>query len=175
MSNLNMSVPTCNFEGHLILMCFAAVCFWHVRKLKGGFCTSIHLFRKKILNYFGWVEFRILVGKGNIYEAHIFTMSLGQKCCLETTIYCLSTRWRVKKIILHSQYIYWNFGNPLTFMCSTPNFILEDPKLKITSFTYLIFMFSWCSFFALLGAEKHVFHISPFRSTCYVLKSIGCL
>ena len=119
MSNLNMSIPKSNFEGHLILMCLAAVCFWHVRKVKGGFCTSINLLRKYILNYFGWVELRILVGKWNIYEAHIFTTSLGQKCCLETTTLCLSTPLRVKKI--HYQYFYLNFGKTLTFMCSTPN------------------------------------------------------
>ena len=35
-------------------------------------------------------------------------------------------------------------------------------------------MFSWCSFFAFWGAEKHVFHIYPFRSSCYVLKIFGC-
>jgi len=28
-----MSVPKSNFEGHLLLMCLAPVCFWHVRKL----------------------------------------------------------------------------------------------------------------------------------------------
>ena len=79
MSNLNMSVPKSNFEGHLILMCLAAVCFWHVRNLKGVCYISIHLLRKNTLNYFGRVEFRTLVGKLNIYEAHVFARCLGQK------------------------------------------------------------------------------------------------
>ena len=35
----------------------------------------------------------------------------------------------------------------------------------------LFLFFSWCSFFAFWGAENHVFHIAPFRSTRYVLKS----
>jgi len=49
-------------------MCLAAVCFWHVRKLKCCCCsTSNHLLWKNILNYFGWVEVRILEGMWNIY------------------------------------------------------------------------------------------------------------
>ena len=120
MSNLNLSFLKRNYEGHLILMCLAAVCFSYVRKLKGGCCTSIHLLRKNILNKFVWLELRILVGKWKIYEAHIFARTLGQKWCLETTTMCFSTRLRVKKW-LHSQTFYLNFGNPLIFMCSTPN------------------------------------------------------
>jgi hypothetical protein len=37
------------------------------------------------------------------------------------------------------------------------------------------FCFSWLNFFAFWGAEKHVFHISPFRPTKYVLNSFTCL
>ena len=36
-------------------------------------------------------------------------------------------------------------------------------------------MFPWCSFFAVWGAENHVFNILPFRSMNYALKSLGCL
>jgi len=53
LSNVNMSVPKSNFEGHLLLTCLAGVCLWHVRNLKGGCCTSINLLRKNIFNYFG--------------------------------------------------------------------------------------------------------------------------
>jgi len=35
--------------------------------------------------------------------------------------------------------------------------------------------FSWFSFFVFWGAEKHVFHIVPFRPNRYVLKSFRCL
>jgi len=31
MSSENMSVPNSNFEGKLILICLASVCFWHFR------------------------------------------------------------------------------------------------------------------------------------------------
>ena len=82
-SNVNMSVPESNFEGLLLLMCLAAVRFWKVRKLEGC-CTSFHLLWKSVLNYFGWVEVRILVGRWNIYEAHIFTWLFAQIWCLET-------------------------------------------------------------------------------------------
>ena len=35
--------------------------------------------------------------------------------------------------------------------------------------------FSWFSFIAFWGAEKHVFHMVPFRPTSYVLKIFRCL
>ena len=74
---------------------FGSSVFWHVRKLQALCRTFIHLLRKK-LHHFGWVEVSILVGKWNIYEAHIFKRSLVQKRCLETTTLCSSTRLRVK-------------------------------------------------------------------------------
>jgi len=94
------------------------VCFWHVRKLKVCCCTSTQLLWKNLLNYFGWVEVRNLEGRWNIYEAHIFTRSLAQKCCLETTSLCLSTRLSLKNF-WYSQYFYWNFGN-LWLLCALP-------------------------------------------------------
>ena len=39
----------------LLLMCLAAVCFWHVRKLNGGCCTSRHLLWKKCFKLF-WMS-----------------------------------------------------------------------------------------------------------------------
>ena len=53
--------------------------------------------------------------------------------------------------------------------------ILEDSTLKKTSVTYLIFRFQLMFFFRILRTRKQLFHISPFRSTCYVLKSFGSL
>ena len=35
--------------------------------------------------------------------------------------------------------------------------------------------FSWCSYFAFWGAEKHVFHFASFRTTMYVLHCFRCL
>jgi len=35
--------------------------------------------------------------------------------------------------------------------------------------------FSWCSFFAFWGAEKHVFHFTVFCPTRYVLECFRCL
>jgi len=35
--------------------------------------------------------------------------------------------------------------------------------------------FIWFSFFAFWGAEKHFFHIVPFRTASYVLKGFRCL
>jgi len=32
--NVNTSVPKSNFEGKLVLLCLASVCFWHFRELK---------------------------------------------------------------------------------------------------------------------------------------------
>ena len=50
--------------------------------------------------------------------------------------------------------------------------ILITRKLQLPTW---FFCFSWCPFFAFLRAEKHVFHIAPFRSTSYELKSFRCL
>jgi len=43
------------------------------------------------------------------------------------------------------------------------------------SVTYLVLCFSWFSFFAFWGAEKHVLHISPFCTMGYVLMRLKCL
>jgi len=39
------------------------------------------------------------------------------------------------------------------------------------SFIHLVYMFKLLFFFRMLRAEKHFFHIAPFRPTRYVLKS----
>ena len=65
-------------------------------------------------------------------------------------------------------------------MCSPPN---DKYNLSCSSTQHSrkrqlrtwFLCFSWCSFFAFCGVEKQIFHIAPFRSTSYVLKSFGCL
>jgi len=73
-SNVNTSVPKCNFEGNLVIMCLATVCFWQFRDLKCDCWTSWRLLCE--FNYFVCVEIRILVQKWYMYEAHIFPRSL---------------------------------------------------------------------------------------------------
>jgi hypothetical protein len=137
------------------------------------------IIRKKILNYFGCVEVRILVEKWNIHEAHIFQSSLVQLRWLETTSLCLNTRLNVIKKFSNYHYIYWNLGNRLSFMCSPPNdkcnlsYSRTQHSRKRQLRTWFL-CFSWCSFFAFWAAEKQLFHISPFRSKSYVLKSFVC-
>ena len=97
---------------------FGSCVFFARLKLIGG-CTSIYLLRKNILTYFGGVEFRILVGMWNIYEAHIFTRSLGQKCCLEKSTLCLRTRFRLKKFF-HILNISIEISTTLWLLCAQP-------------------------------------------------------
>jgi hypothetical protein len=47
-------------------------------------------------------------------------------------------------------------------------------SIKCLLRSWLLF-FSWFSFFVFRGAEGHVFHIVPFRTTRCVLKSFRCL
>ena len=51
---------------------------------------------------------------------------------------------------------------------------LEYLTVNKMSVTHLVFMFKLI-FFAFCGAEKHVFHIFPFRTTSYILKSFRYL
>jgi len=53
--------------------------------------------------------------------------------------------------------------------------MLEDLIVNKMSVTHLDFMFQLIFFFAFWGAKKHFFHIVPFRSKRYVLKSFRCL
>jgi hypothetical protein len=55
--------------------------------------------------------------------------------------------------------------------------ILHTRNLTVNkkSVTQLVFRFQLIFFFAFWGAEKHVFHIVPFRPTRYVINSIKCL
>ena len=56
MSQVNMSVPKCIFEGNFSTNVFASVRFWHFRQLKRDFWTLRQLFFEKIFNYFVCVE-----------------------------------------------------------------------------------------------------------------------
>ena len=78
MSNVNMSVPKSNFQETVVLydckvFLFVTFVSW---KVIVGYCVIYYV---KILNYFGCMEYRILVEEWNIYEVHIFPRSLVQK------------------------------------------------------------------------------------------------
>jgi hypothetical protein len=109
------------------------------------------------------VEVGILVGKWNIYEAHVFSRSLVQTCWMETTSLCLNTQLRVK-IFLHSHYFYWNLGNPLNFMCSplmtSIIFHTRGHKTQENVSYALIFMFKLMFIFRILRSWKATFFTS---------------
>ena len=152
--------------------------FWYYRELKIDCWTSHIYYAKKIINTFVCGEVRILVEKWNVCEGHIFPRPLLQTCRLETTSLWLNTRLFVNK----------NFSNSHCFIEINVNFcllwahrILTSIILHIRGLTvntksvmHLVFMFQLILFFAFWGAEKHVYHIVPFRSTRYVLKSFRC-
>jgi len=106
--NVNMSFPNSNFDGNISTYVFGKS-FWNYRGLNIDCWTTRYIYiAKKILNTFLWVEFRILVGKWNVYEGHIFPKPLIQTCRFETTTLCLNTRLFVNKKFPYSHYFYWN-------------------------------------------------------------------
>ena len=120
MSNENMYVPKSILKDNLLIMCLAAVCFGTSASWNVVILLRLYYY-EKIYYFFGKLEIRILVGKWNTYEVHIFTKSLVQKCWLEKTNLCLNTRLSVNKNFLHCQTFYWNLGKPLTFIFTKPN------------------------------------------------------
>ena len=84
---------------------------------------ATYTIRKKILKFFLFVGYRILVEKWNIYEAHIFPMPLLQTCRLETNSLCLNTRLRLNK----------QFSNSLNFIEINVNVCLLCAQPVITS------------------------------------------
>jgi len=172
-----MSVPKRNFEGHFTTYVFGSRMFCHVRKLKVGCCTSCHLLWKNVLNYFEWVEVRILVGKWNKYEAHIFTRSLVQKCWLETTTLCLNSRLRVNKIF-YILNIYIEIYVTLRLLCAqplisriifrTPGSNIQDNVNYVLDFMlFLMFIFrilmSWKTCFSHISISFYVLGTKEFR------------
>ena len=120
------------------------------------------------------MEVRIFVEKWNIYESHIFAISLVQTCRLETTTLCLYTRLRVKKN--------FNFINILIII--NVNVWLLCAHLVMTSiilrtrrttcqykvcYALQFYVPADFLFFAFWRFEKPVLHIFPFRPTSYVL------
>ena len=93
--NANMSFPNSNFEG--IFSTYVWQVILTLSRAENWMLDIATYIMQKILNFFICVEFRIRVKKWNIYEAHIFTRPLQQKCRLETTSSCLNTRLRVNK------------------------------------------------------------------------------
>jgi len=97
-TNVNeiMSFQNSNFEGNFSTYVFGWL-FWYYLELKIYCLTWRRILCEKNINFFLCVEFRIVVGKWNIYEAHIFPRSLLKICSLETTSLCIFTRLSVKK------------------------------------------------------------------------------
>ena len=88
-SSTNVNV-TCLFlivilKETLVLMCFCKS-FWHYRDLKSECWTSRHILYKKILNFFIWVEVRILCKKVKyVWRSHFpktitTNMQIGNDC-----------------------------------------------------------------------------------------------
>ena len=113
-----------------------------------------------------------------MYEAHIFPWPLQQTCRFETTPLCLNTLLRVNK----------NFKIPINFIEINVNVCLLCAHRVMTSLilhtrrpvnkksvTHLVFIFELTFFSAFREAEKHVFHITPFRPTSYVLMRLKWL
>ena len=77
--NVSMSFPNRNFEGNFCIMCLAS----HFDIIESWKLIVVHCdiyYAKQILNTFVCVEVRILVGKWNIHEAHVFPKPLLQIC-----------------------------------------------------------------------------------------------
>ena len=115
----------------------------------------------------------------NIYKAHIFPMRLVQTLWLETTSLCLKPRLNVKENFQNSLYFYWNLAHSFSFNCLhlliSIILLTRGPSTQKTWVTFLIFMFQMKYLFRNLPSWKATFHIDPFRSTRYVLKSFVCL
>jgi len=95
--SVNMSFRNSNLEGIFSTYVFGKS-FWHYREQKNDCLTSRRILCEKILKTLVCVELRILVGKLNIYEGHIFPRPLLPTYRLETTSLCLNTRLIVNKI-----------------------------------------------------------------------------
>ena len=114
-----------------------------------------------------------------MYEAHIFPSPLQQTCRFETNPFCLNTRLRVNKPFkIHINFIEINVN--FCLLCThhvITSLILHTRRLNCQkkSVTVLVFCFRCLSFFAFGEAEKHVFHITTFRPTSYVLMGLKWL
>jgi hypothetical protein len=94
--NVNMFFIIVILKETLVLMCLARH-FVIIESLKLIVEHRVIYYAKKILNFFIYVEFRILVEKWNVYEGHTFLRPQLQTCRLETTSLSLNTRLLVNK------------------------------------------------------------------------------
>jgi len=172
-----MSFPNSNFEGKFRTYVFGNY-FGITENWKLIVGHRAIYYAKIILNSFVCVEDRILVGKWNVYESHIFPRPLLQTCRLETTSLCLNTRLLVNKIFKF--FIIFIEINVIVCLLCAQNVITSiilhtrrpNCQYKVC---YALGFYVSADFFAFCGAEKHVFHIVPFRPERYVLKSFRCL
>jgi hypothetical protein len=115
--NVNMYVPNRTLKETLVLMCFASH-FDTMECWKVIVGHRVIYYEKKKLNYFRWVEVRILVENWNIYKAHIFFFSFVQICWLETTSLYLNTRLTLSKKFPNSHNFIAININVWLLMCS---------------------------------------------------------
>ena len=101
-----------------------------------------------------------------------FQRPLSQACRLEITSLCLNTRLHVQKKFQNSHY-FIKINVNVCLLCAhhiMTNIILHTRKpVNKKSVTHLVFMFQLIFFFRILRSWKHVFPITPFRPTSYVL------
>ena len=153
--------------------------FWHYRNLNSECWTSGHILCKKILKFLYVWKLEFFVKKCNMYEAHIFPRPLQQTRRLETSPLCLNTRLRVKKNF-KNHINFFEFNVNVCLLCAhhvMTSIILHTrrPNCQKCLLRTLFLCFSWLSFFAFWEAEKHVFHITPFRPPRYVLMRLKWL
>ena len=122
----------------------------------------------------------LFVKKWIMYEAHIFPRPLQQTCRLETTPLCLNTRLCVKKNFkIHFNFIGINVNDCLIYTPHVMTSIIlhtRRPNCQKKSLLCTWFLcLGWISFFAFWEGEKHVFHITPFRPTSYVIMRLKWL
>ena len=155
--------------------------FIHKLMCQGSLINTLSFVFCEFSRVASWKEgknhFRIFVEKWNIYETQICQRSLLQTCSLET-IFRLHNRLGVNK---NFQFliIFIEINVNVCLLCVhhvMTSIILHTPRsnCKKKVCYALGFMFHLI-FFRILGAEKHVFHIAPFRPTRYVLKSFRYL
>ena len=117
-SNVNMSVPKSNFERHFTTYALRSCKFLARPQFERGCCTFRLLF-KKYITYFEFFEVKILVGKWNIYETHIFkSSSVKNLFANEKFVFKYPVTGKKNSTL---SIFFWNLGKSLSYMCSTPN------------------------------------------------------
>ena len=96
--NVNMSFRNSNFEETYVL----CKSFWHYRDLKSECWKSRHILCKKILNFFIWVEVRILCKKVKYVWSSHFPEAITTNMKLGNDSFVFEYPVRCKQKILNS-------------------------------------------------------------------------